>query len=194
MIEFIRGLDETLFFVINNSYAHPLLDAIMTFFTLAGDTSVWIVFGLAWILLWDVNHWKRRAVTFLLIMAIAGLGVNLLKESFHRQRPLARFKTEIDTGKLVVNTPHQQLVSRSFPSGHSQAAFTAATFFALYYRRHRFLLYGLAGLVAFSRVYLGTHFPADIVTGSVFGWLMAWQLWRLDPEAPFKSTLAVTEK
>jgi membrane-associated phospholipid phosphatase len=61
----------------------------------------------------------------------------------------------------------------SFPSGHAVTAFSIATVFAERYRRHRWVpwvAYGAASLVAFSRVTLQAHFPADVFAGAALGY------------------------
>jgi membrane-associated phospholipid phosphatase len=60
----------------------------------------------------------------------------------------------------------------SFPSGHTVMAFSMAAIFAQRYQRHRWVpwvAYGLAGVVAFSRVTTRSHFPSDAVAGSILG-------------------------
>jgi membrane-associated phospholipid phosphatase len=73
---------------------------------------------------------------------------------------------------------HGQLLrgTGSFPSGHTIAAFSIATIFADRYpkpRWHRWLAYGLAGLVGFSRVPLQAHYPSDVFAGAVLGYTIA---------------------
>jgi PAP2 superfamily len=62
----------------------------------------------------------------------------------------------------------------SFPSGHSIAAFSIATVIARRYGRHRrwlpYVAYGVAGIVAFSRVTLSAHFPTDVFMGAALGY------------------------
>jgi len=69
--------------------------------------------------------------------------------------------------------PENQVVkasfSSSFPSGHSASAFNLATLLSSFYPALIPISFTTAGLVAFSRVYLGKHFLSDSVTGSVIG-------------------------
>ena len=181
MIEQILQRDEKLFFAINNGMGSPLTDGLMTLASEAGSFSVLFLFGLFYILLWEREKKWARLIAFILTMGVAGTGLIMTKEYFDRDRPLKNFIAETESGEVFIRAPHYKLHKRSFPSGHSQAAFSVATFFALYYRRYRLLLYFAASMVAISRVFLGVHYPADILVGSFYGATMAWLCWRLDP-------------
>jgi membrane-associated phospholipid phosphatase len=64
----------------------------------------------------------------------------------------------------------------SFPSGHALMSFSVATVFARRYRQHRwvpYVAYGLAGLLSFSRVTTGAHFPSDVFIGAALGYAIA---------------------
>lgn len=184
MVEALVRSDETLFLWINNGWSSPLVDGLMIFATIAGDFIVWVALGFLFIFLKGASNYRRQAVIFLAVMAVAGLSIHAIKKMAPRDRPLKHFQKQIANKTITVNTPLNLLYHRSFPSGHSQAAFTAATFFALYYRRRRPLLYAAASLVAVSRVYLGVHFPSDVVLGSLFGAFMAWLAFKIDPQSP----------
>jgi len=71
---------------------------------------------------------------------------------------------------------HRASLSNSFPSGHTTEAFAIATIFARRYRKHRwvpFLAYGAASVIAFSRITLQAHFPADVFLGAAIGYSVA---------------------
>ena len=83
-----------------------------------------------------------------------------LKSRFKRHRPF-RNRLAIVVGPEPVDS--------SFPSGHTAGSFAAAVALAAYYRKDRPILLGLAGAVGVSRVYLGHHFPSDVVVGAGVG-------------------------
>jgi membrane-associated phospholipid phosphatase len=68
---------------------------------------------------------------------------------------------------------HNGVFNHSFPSGHTTAAFSVATVFAIRYRKHRWVpwvAYGVAGVIGFSRITLQSHFPADVFLGAALGY------------------------
>jgi len=69
--------------------------------------------------------------------------------------------------------------SDSFPSGHATIGFACATVLALAMPRLRVPLYALAALIAFSRVYVGVHYPFDVLAGALLGVAIATTLLML---------------
>jgi undecaprenyl-diphosphatase len=129
---------------------------------------VWI--GLALAVGW---LWRRWAVLGLTIVAVALADASAtgLKAAFDRERPPERY-AEPDP---LVNVPD----SGSFPSGHAATSFAAATLLSFAFPRLSPILLVLAAAVGFSRVYVGVHYPLDIVGGAALGVLIAIALRRL---------------
>ncbi|WP_337287783.1 phosphatase PAP2 family protein [Candidatus Methylomirabilis sp.] len=117
----------------------------------------------------------------LLAVIVGSLSVQTLKNLFCRSRPF----TEM-SGQFFVNFPclGKGAGFISFPSGHSVTAFALAFVLARTYPRYACLFYGLAVLVALSRVYLAKHFPSDVVAGAAIGLLAGWITCRFSIFSP----------
>ena len=126
--------------------------------------------GLVWILIGAVHAviWRRPWLFAGVVAAdaVADLLATLGKALVHRHRPF-------------VHQLGPKTSTHSFPSGHSATSFACATMLAAAAPRLRVLLYALAALIAFSRLYNGDHFPLDVLAGSVLGILVATALLRL---------------
>ena len=123
--------------------------------------------GHAWILfiaasaLFD-KKLALRACRILPALYLATYTVEMpIKRYFRRRRPFISIVRAIVVGRKPG--------SYSFPSGHSAAAFAGATLLQACYPRARPALFAIALLVAFSRVYLGAHYPGDVLSGSLSG-------------------------
>jgi membrane-associated phospholipid phosphatase len=154
-------LDERIRLAVHG-FASPRLTAIMRGLSLYGGPTGLTPIGLALALAFLIRRWHRGALLVVITMAGAGLLDVLLKQSFGRVRPAAFFDFPLPA-------------THSFPSGH---AFFAASFFGglavlVSARvRNRFLraavwivAVSLILLVGLSRVYLGVHYPSDIIAG-----------------------------
>jgi len=112
---------------------------------------------------------RKIAVPLALSSAVVEFPV---KAFFRRRRPFIGIIQAMVIGKKPG--------SWSFPSGHSAAAFGGALLFSRFFPRFRWLFFLTAGLVAFSRIYLGDHYPGDVLSGTLSGVMLAKGAERLD--------------
>ena len=183
-------MDARLFSLVNSRWTNPVLDRLMA---AASALDVWLPFL---ILLVVVTAWfgRRRARLFLLalgLMLIVGDAVvgNGLKHLIHRPRPfqtignvrqvelarhahprfLALFQPPVVTQLASPQPLPTPSSGRSFPSDHTLNNFAAAVLLAVFYRRWGWLYFFPAALVAYSRVYVGSHWPTDVFISAFLG-------------------------
>ena len=177
-------MDQSLFFTINRDWIFPWLDKPMA--TLSSWDAWWPVAVIGALCLLIFGGFRGRAALVCIALAIGltdGLVVQVVKKSVERPRPnqvldgvriidLAKAKPRL----LALSKPVKEKYSepsirpvrgRSFPSGHAANNFALATVLALFFRRWGWLYFVVAALVAYSRIYVGSHYPSDVVVGAV---------------------------
>lgn len=152
------------------SWQSPLLDVAMLGITFIGDPLVLLISCLI-LGTWLLQLKQKSEATTLAVAAIGAIGLNvLLKQLFSRARP-ALWDRVVDVGQY------------SFPSGHAMVSMVIYGFIgyilANRYRRQQWWIISLTTLlviaIGFSRLYLGVHWPTDIIAGYAAGlvWLIA---------------------
>lgn len=168
MVERLLEWDQALFLQLN-ALGSPLWDPL--FLVLSHKATNVVVYLL---LLFYVGYKKKAKSALLLflfavvLVAITDQITNAFKYGFERLRPCytAGIKDQMRWVKEGCGGRY------SFFSGHASNSFALATFFGFIFSKHKRLLpflFGLAAAIACSRVYLGVHFPLDILCGSLFG-------------------------
>ncbi len=165
MEKIFYSIDVKIFYLINHSLANPLFDSFFKFITLPEH---WII---AYVILLGIlfaRGGKLGRIAFLGIIIVIAVSdqtsSNLLKNMIQRVRPC----NALPDCRLLVNC----LGSYSFPSSHAVNNFAAAAYFSYIYPRYNKVFYVTAALVAFSRPYVGVHYPSDVIFGAVLGYLI----------------------
>jgi membrane-associated phospholipid phosphatase len=162
----VDALDANLFLFINHLPHTRLLNTIFYSLTVAFNGAAF------WYLSLLIAALRNRRRTGELIREVAipltittALVEFPIKSYFRRKRPFIKIIQAIVIGKKPGTW--------SFPSGHSAGAFAGAWLLNRIFPRRWGLRYILAGTVAFSRTYLGDHYPGDVASGSLLGLLLA---------------------
>ncbi len=148
-----------MFLLLNRGFHNNVLDTAMIFIT----NKSYILF-IAILVPFFFKDLRKGLLVFSLaalgFFAADGLG-DILKNIFARPRPCQ----ELQIVRLLVDCSR----SFSWPSSHAATSFAMASIIGHYFRRAAIPAFIIAVLVAFSRIYVGVHYPSDVIGGAVLG-------------------------
>jgi undecaprenyl-diphosphatase len=161
-----QAVDARLFLAVNHLPHTPLINRLMYGFTMV------MTFGWGWVLilivaaLFDKPRGRRALLQALPPLWFATMTVEYpIKYYFRRKRPFIDIIQAVAVGRKPG--------SYSFPSGHAASAFAGAWLLRYHYPKLTPLWFAIAVLTGFSRVYLGVHYPGDVLSGAVSGTVLA---------------------
>jgi undecaprenyl-diphosphatase len=171
---------DTELFIIINGFYFDWLDPVMKIFS---AINVWIplYIGVAGIILWKERVWGIVVLVALLVSFGLSdqLSVHLFKNVFERLRPC-----HVEELKTVIHSLEYCGGKYGFISNHAANAFCFAVFTARFFknRYYAILIFLWAVCVSYSRIYVGKHFPLDVVCGAAFGVVCQQAGWMLYKE------------
>ena len=175
MIQTISELDRSAFLYLNGFHS-DLMDYVMTLFTL---TPTWLLFyGVTLYVI--IRKYGRKSIpviiSLVLVILLADQLSGLIKHSVMRLRP--------SNDPAVSPYAHVFFTNGGlygFVSAHAANAFSFATFSAFLFRSRGYsiFIFPWACLIAYTRIYLGVHYPGDILGGMILGVLIGWGVFRL---------------
>ncbi|EGB14066.1 phosphoesterase PA-phosphatase related protein [Pseudodesulfovibrio mercurii] len=178
--------DLHLFLLINQHWHCALLDTVMPLFS---SMAVLMVLLVAAVGLAVLKGGRRQLLLFLVLlvgMGVSDFSTNLVKHQIHRVRPLnevagtryvenGEWRTRPDT---FVRTKEN---GTSYPSGHAANTMTLALLAVLLWPKLRLWPLLVPLVTGYSRLYLGKHYPTDVLAGWLWGVVVAglvWLLWK----------------
>ena len=160
LFEYISTNDINVLRIINNSWKCRFLDIIMPSMTYLGSFPFMFIFCTA-TFLFHIAMLHTMAITAMISITIStGIG-KILKVTVTRLRPFIKIPN-LNIKKIGID-------KYSFPSGHTTGAFSLAVIIALYYPIFGFITIPLALCVGISRIYIGVHYPTDVIVGIFIG-------------------------
>ena len=171
-MEYLQHIDGQILLWIQDNVRNDFLTPIFKFITHLGDTGWWWIAVTILCLFFA----KTRKAGFLSAIALIGsLVINnlILKNLIARIRPYE----VVDGLTRLIEAQYDY----SFPSGHAGASFAAAVIFFIYLpKKFGVPALILAFLISLSRLYVGVHYPSDVLAGGLISTAIAICIWRVD--------------
>ena len=184
MLNFLEKIDQSLFLIINGWHG-PFWDQVMW---LVSTKWLWIplyLFILGWLIkIYKKRFWILLLFIVLLVFVTDQTSVHLFKDVFKRLRPCHN-----ESLAPFVHLVHHHCGGLySFISSHATNMFGIAAFSVLLIRNKIFtiVMYVIVTWIGYSRIYLGVHFPGDVLTGAIVGTFLGWLIYLMFRETDKK--------
>ncbi len=170
------NLDKSIFFFLN-SFHSSFWDVVMSLFT---RTEYWLLLFIA-IIYTIIKRFKTKTIIILVMIALVILVADqfsgLIKDLVGRLRP-----THDPSMQDMVHWVKRKGGTFSFFSAHASNTFGVAMYLSLLFKNKgfSFLIFSWALIASYTRIYLGLHFPSDIITGMAFGIILGWSVYRMN--------------
>jgi len=132
--------------------------------------------GLVYLFFFYEKQWKKLIPVILAIILSRGIITEIIRFFYYRPRPFL-------THPVTLLTQHD--ISGSFPSGHMTFIFPLIYFVALANKKMGWVFLVLGVLMGLARIYVGVHYPLDIIFGILIGVLSAWLIEKIEPKIKF---------
>ena len=143
-------------------WSSSILDHVLPWLTYLGSHYAFVLFI---ILSWAITR-KRKVLRYLILLyAIQSTVIYSLKFLIQRQRPFLflEIASKLSKGPGEILDP-------SFPSAHADFSFMMATLLAAWFPRYWIIFFVGALFVSWTRIYLGVHYPTDVIVGAILGY------------------------
>ncbi|MBI2273215.1 MAG: phosphatase PAP2 family protein [Bacteroidetes bacterium] len=173
--EWLRYADTRLFLKMNTAWTNPLLDSIYPWYR---EANAWVPLYL-FLIVFAIMNFKEKALPWILFAVLTAtltdqLSSSVIKKLIERPRP-CREELLMGQVRLILNTCSG---GYSFPSSHATNHFGFAMFLFLTLRpimkKWAYVFFIWAATIAYGQVYVGVHYPLDILAGALLGCLIGY--------------------
>ena len=180
MVETVIQWDRQLFKWVNQSLYSDAMDVLMHYLS---ERLIWLPLYLALIIylfyVFRAKAWWVLLALAMLVTSTDMVSSHVIKKSVQRYRPC---QEKASLGFVVHQYPGDGCSEYGFVSSHASNSFGLAVFFGLlFYDKNKWWLWGSllwASLIGFSRIYLGVHYPLDVIGGALLGAGFGYIWWR----------------
>lgn len=168
----VIGQDEAFFFFLNNKLGEISgMQYLLGWTTFFGDGYLLLPLTALFLWIWDRERWWKAFLVLLLGCLISGAICQVMKVSFARPRPYSRFFVPLMSGDVNMHILFHRFSSQAFPSGHMATIGAVVVGLNLIYNQRLRWLYLLIPWIGLTRIYVGAHYPLDVVAGVLVGLL-----------------------
>ncbi len=183
MLDLLADIDIKLFYLINHFHVF-ILDLLLPLFSKPDFIYIFYSITGSFLLL---KYSIKKSLIIYLFFIIGFLWVDfscakILKPYFQRKRPFVSINKVYyysEGSFQILDRPLNKHTSYSFPSNHASNVGYASSFLSFYFPKVSFLWILFALIVGWSRIYLGVHFPSDILAGYFYGFFWAFIFYQI---------------
>ncbi len=165
MLKLLNTFDNFFIDLINKKMKHPLLDVFFYKVTFFGGATFVTILTLLMVIFGHDDGFRTLGLKALVAQLLTALVVQTMKKLFSRERPYKVLKG--------LNTFDINMRDYSFPSGHTAASFSLALVISVNYTYLVIPMFIYAITIGISRIYLGVHYPSDVLAGMVIALIMS---------------------
>ena len=167
MLEILDNIDRSLLVWLHENHV-PILDQVMPFITNADNWIIPILFLILYLVFFEGKRGKIALCLLIISLSINDyICAQILKPTFERVRPS---HMSIKGLNLLVSKGGKW----SMPSNHASNMFSLAVILSYFFEKSKLTLFFLAIIIGISRVYVGVHYPGDVMIGALVGYSISW--------------------
>lgn len=175
MIHELIQWDHHLFFQINCGLNQiPGMQYFLAWPTWLAEGYILFPVLMLYLWIWDSPRFKKNLLLFGGALIVAGLLGAVVKSVIDRPRPYGAYFRDFMNGAVVLHSYFNRGLGRGFPSGHVTAISSVAFCMIQLYGRKTAWIYAIVLWIGVTRIFVGMHYPADLIAGVIMGTLGAY--------------------